>query len=83
MLSLRRWWHPWAPRALRSPGVMASIFTDVVLATSRVVDELGGDVAQVVPELDHLDRALAGIADVEQLRQRSRRGRGPRIGVQR
>jgi two-component system response regulator YesN len=62
---------PLGQRALRSPNVGASILADVVLATSRAVQELGGDVEQVIPELNHLDHVLAGIENVDQLRQRA------------
>ena len=69
---------PLGRAALKSPSVRASILADVVLATSRFVDELGGDVRQAIPELDHIDSILAGIENVEQLRQQTRAilGRG-------
>jgi two-component system, response regulator YesN len=63
---------PLGARALRSPSVRMSFFADVVLAASRVVDELGGDVEQVIPELDHFDGVLAGIENLEHLRARTR-----------
>jgi two-component system response regulator YesN len=63
---------PLGDRAFRSPSVRASLFTDVVVAASRVVDELGGDAGQVIPELESLDSVLAGIENTEQLRERTR-----------
>jgi two-component system response regulator YesN len=63
---------PLGERALRSPSVRMSIFTDVVLAVSRVVEELGGDIAEVIPELEDLDVVMAGVESSEQLRQRTR-----------
>ncbi len=63
--------RPQGERALVSPAVRAFIFTNIVLATARFVDELGGDVAAVIPELDQLDAVLAGLDTVEHLRTRS------------
>jgi len=64
--------RPLGERALRSPVAKNYIFTDVVLASARFVDELGGDVDQVVPELGSIETVLEGIAGVEQLRERVR-----------
>ncbi len=64
--------HPLGERALRSPAARGFVFTDIVLATARFVDELGGDVAELLPELDTLEAVLAGIDTAEQLRASAR-----------
>ena len=64
--------RPLGERALRSPVAKNYIFTDVVLASARFVDELGGNVDRVVPELGKIETVLAGIATIEQLRERVR-----------
>ncbi len=64
--------RPLGERALRSPIVKSYVFTDIVLAASKYVDDLGGNVAQVVPELDSIEAALAGIETIQQLRERAR-----------
>lgn len=55
--------------ALTSYLIKNYILVDVVLATVKLVNELGGDIDQVVPELDSIETALASIKTVEQLRQ--------------
>ncbi len=64
--------HPLGERALRSSAARSFVFTDIVLATARFVDELDGDVAELLPELDTLEVVLAGIDTVEQLRASAR-----------
>ena len=66
------WIRPLGESALRSSTVKSYIFTDIVLATSRFVDELGGNVGQVVPELDNIETVSASIETIEQLRERAR-----------
>jgi len=63
--------RPQGEKALGSAVVKAFIFTNIALATARFVDELGGDVAEMIPELDHLDAVLASLNTVERLRGRS------------
>lgn len=65
--------RPLGEKALKSSTVKSYIFTDIVLTTSRFVDELGGDVSQVVPELDTIETVAASIETIEQLRERARK----------
>jgi len=58
-------------KALRSSTVKSYIFTNIILATSRFVDELRGNVGQVVPELDNIETISASIETIEQLRERA------------
>jgi two-component system response regulator YesN len=48
------------------------IFMDIVLAAARFVDELGGDVDAIVPELADVGTAPDGIETDEDLRERAR-----------
>jgi two-component system, response regulator YesN len=64
--------RPLGESALRSQVVHDYIFTDIVLAAARFVDELGGDVDRVVPELDGIGASPTGTETVEQLRERAR-----------
>jgi two-component system, response regulator YesN len=61
--------HSLGETALKSYLIKNYIFVDVVLATVQLVHELGGDIDQVIPELDSLETTLAGIKTVEQLRE--------------
>jgi two-component system response regulator YesN len=64
--------RPLGETVLKSPVAKSYIFTDVVLASARFVDELGGNVDRVVPELGKIETVLAGIATIEQLREHVR-----------
>lgn len=45
------------------------IFLDLIFTTARFVQELGGQVNVVLPELDHMDALLANIESIEQFRE--------------
>lgn len=62
--------RPLGPTALASPIVKSYVFTDIVLAAAKFVDELGGDIDEVIPELGSIGKILARINTVEQLRER-------------
>lgn len=64
--------RPLGDPALGSPVVRAVIFTDILLAAAKFVDELGGEVGKMFPELDNFETVLAGIDTVEQLRETTR-----------
>lgn len=61
--------RPLGETALRSYLIKNYIIVDVVLATARFVDELGGDIDQVVSEIKSIDTVLSNIKTVEQLRE--------------
>jgi two-component system response regulator YesN len=61
--------RPLGETALTSYLIKNYIFVDVVLATVKLVNELGGDIDQVVPELESIETTLASIKTVEQLRE--------------
>lgn len=60
--------HPLSETALRSPLIKNYIFVDVILATAKLVDELGGEVDTVIPEVNSIETILSSVSSVEQLR---------------
>jgi two-component system response regulator YesN len=64
--------RPLGETALRSAVVKDYIITDIVLATAKFVDELGGAVDQVIPELADIERVLAAIETIAQLQEQAR-----------
>jgi two-component system, response regulator YesN len=63
--------RPLGETALKSYLLKNYIFVDVVLATVKLVNELGGDVDQVIPELNSIEIILANIKTIEQLREQA------------
>ncbi len=61
--------RPLGETALKSYLIKNYIFVDVVLVTARFVNELGGDIDQVFPELESIERVLMNTKTVEQLRE--------------
>ncbi len=57
--------------ALKSSLIKNYIFVDVVLAASRLVNDLGGDLDHVIPDLDHIETALPKTNTIEQLREQT------------
>ena len=63
--------RPLGETALRSTLIKNYIFMDVILSTARMVNELGGEINEVVPELNSIDTVLTDIKSVEQLRDQA------------
>ena len=61
--------QPLGETALKSYLVKNYIFVDVVLATAKLVNELGGEVDKVIPEFDSIETVLTNIKTIEQLRE--------------
>ena len=61
--------RPLGETALKSYLIKNYIFVDVVLATAKFVNELGGDIDQVIPELNSIETILTNIKTIEQLRE--------------
>jgi two-component system response regulator YesN len=59
--------------ALRSSLIKNYIFVDVILATAKLVDELGGEVDKVIPEINSIEAVLSSVNSVEQLREQVHR----------
>jgi two-component system, response regulator YesN len=64
--------RPLGENALRSSVARDYILTDIVLTTARFVDQLGGNVAQVIPELDDIETVLPRVETAEQLEEQAR-----------
>jgi two-component system response regulator YesN len=65
--------QPLAEVALRSYLVKNYIFVDIVLTTAQFVSDLGGDVGQVVPEVNGVERLLMNVKTLDQMREEIRR----------
>jgi two-component system, response regulator YesN len=63
--------RPLGETALKSALIKNYIFVDVILATAKLVNELGGDVDRVVPELSSIETILADVKSVEDLREQA------------
>jgi len=60
---------PLGETALKSNLIKNYIFVDVVLAIAKLVDDLGGEVDQVIPELNSIEMIMSDIKTIEQLRE--------------
>jgi len=63
--------HPLGKTALKSNLIKNYIFVDFVLATAKLVNELGGEIDKIIPELNSIESTLAKIDSVEQLRDQA------------
>jgi two-component system response regulator YesN len=61
--------RPLSENALRSTLIKNYIFIDVILATAKLMDELGGEVDKVIPEANSIETILSNVQSVEQLRE--------------
>jgi two-component system response regulator YesN len=64
---------PLGETVLKSNLIRNYIFVDVVLATAKLVNALGGEVDKVVPELNSMDILMSNIKTIEQLREQVRK----------
>jgi two-component system response regulator YesN len=65
--------RPLGDTALKSYLIKNYLFVDVVLATAQLVNELGGDIDQVIPEFKSIETTLATVKTIEQLREQARK----------
>jgi two-component system response regulator YesN len=63
--------RPLGETALKSHLMKSYIFMDVVVATAKFVNELGGDVDQIIPELNSIETVLTNIRTIEHLREQA------------
>ena len=61
--------QPLGETALNSNLIRNYIFVDVVLAIAKLVNDLGGDVDKVIPELSSIEMIMSNIKSIEQLRE--------------
>ena len=64
--------QPLGETALRSYLIKNYIFMDIVLATAKQVNELGGDIDKIIPELNSIETILSNIKTIDQLKEQSR-----------
>jgi len=63
--------RPLGETALKSNLIKNYIFVDVVLAIAKLVDDLGGEVEKVFPELNSIEMVMSNIQTIEQLREQA------------
>lgn len=65
--------RPLSEAALRAYLVRNYIFVDIVLIVAKFVHQLGGNVDQVIPEINNVETLLLNIKSLDQLREEARR----------
>jgi two-component system, response regulator YesN len=63
--------QPLGETALKSYLIKNYIFMDVVLATAKLVNDLGGDIDTLIPELNSIESILENIKTIEQLKEKT------------
>jgi two-component system response regulator YesN len=63
--------RPLGETALKSNLIKNYIFVDVILATAKLVNDIGGDVDNVIPELNSIEMTMSNIKTIEQLREQA------------
>jgi len=61
--------RPLGEAALKSNLIKNYVFVDVVLAIAKLVNDLGGEVEKVIPELNSMEIIMSNIRTIEQLRE--------------
>jgi two-component system response regulator YesN len=61
--------RPLGEAALRSNLIKNYIFVDVVLTIAKLVNDLGGDIDKVIPELNSIEMIMSNTETIEQLRE--------------
>ena len=64
----RAYLRPLGETTLKSPLIKNYVFVDVILATAKLIHELGGDMDRVLPELNSMETILSQVKSVEELR---------------
>jgi two-component system, response regulator YesN len=64
--------QPLSEKAVKSYPIKNYIFMDIVLTASKFVNELGGDIELVIPNLPSIETALTDIKTIDQLREQLR-----------
>lgn len=63
--------RPLSETALRSALIKNYVFVDLILATAKLVDGLGGEIDKVIPEVNSIETILSNVKSVEQLREQA------------
>ena len=56
---------------MKSSLIKNYIFVDVALAAAKLVNELGGDVDKVIPELNSIETTMSNIKTIDELREQT------------
>jgi two-component system response regulator YesN len=65
--------QPLGETALKSNLIKNYIFADFVLAVAKLVNELGGEIDKVIPELNSIEMILSNIKTTDQLREQAQK----------
>jgi two-component system, response regulator YesN len=65
--------QPLSETALKSNLIKSYIFADIVLAVAKMVNELGGEVDNVIPELNSIETVMSNIKTTDQLREQAQK----------
>lgn len=65
--------QPLGENAFKSYLLKNYLFMDIVLAAARLVAEMGGEIEQVVPELNSIETILANTGTLDQLREQTQK----------
>ncbi len=63
--------QPLGKTALKSYLIKNYIFMDIVLVAAKMVNELGGDIDKIIPELNSIETILANIKTIDQLKEQA------------
>ena len=63
--------QPLGETALKSYLIKNYIFMDVVLATAKLVNNLGGNIDEVIPEINSIETTLEDIETIDQLKDQT------------
>lgn len=65
--------QPLGAAALRSYLIKNYIFVDIVLTTARFVSELGGNIDQIIPEINEVETLLMKVKTLDQVRAETKK----------
>jgi two-component system, response regulator YesN len=65
--------QPLGESALKSNLLKNYMFLDVVLAAAKLVNDLGGEIDNIIPELNSIETVLSNIRTIEQLHEQSQK----------
>jgi two-component system, response regulator YesN len=63
--------QPLGETALKSSLIKNYIYVDIVLVAAKLVNELGGDIDKVLPELNSIETILSNVKTMEHLREQT------------
>jgi two-component system response regulator YesN len=63
--------RPLGETALKSNLIKNYIFVDVILAVAKLVNDLGGEIDKIIPELNSIELVMSSIKTIEQLREQA------------